>query len=205
MRGFEIWNKFVIFARQTKHRLMKKCFLPAIILALFAIVACNQGAKSSSANVKSDTTRLAVLTFEKQADSCINKPVMIEGTVFHTCKEGGKRMFLVDGTDSIRVQVTAGGNIVKFDESLTGSRVRVFGTLKEERIDAKYLNEWEAEVRKPDPSHAIGVHSGAVGHEDQDTKDKLENINSLRDDLKKSGKDHLSFFSIEAVKFIELK
>ena len=93
----------------------------------------------------------------------------------------------------------------KFDESLSGSRVRVFGVVREDRIDAKYLNEWEAEVKKPDPNHAVGVHSGAVGHEDQDTKDKLDNINSLREDLKKCGKDHLSFFTIEADKFTELK
>ena len=184
---------------------MSKRLFPLLIVILSVIAACNPGTKNSGARTKNDTTRMAVLTFEKQADSCINKPVIIEGTVFHTCKEGGKRMFIVDGTDSIRVQITAGANVVKFDESLAGSRVRVFGTLKEDRIDAKYLNEWEAEVKKPDPNHAVGVHSGAVGHEDQDTKDKLENINSLREDLKKSGKDHLSFFSIEADKFTVLK
>ncbi len=184
---------------------MTKRFIPLIFIVLIMVVGCNQGTKNPAEKGKNDTTLLKVLTFEKQADSCINKPVIIEGTVFHTCKEGGKRMFLVDGTDSIRVQVTAGAGIVKFDESLTGSRVRVFGILKEERIDTKYLNEWEAEVLKPDPNHAVGVHTGAAGHQDQDVKEKLENINSLRDDLKKSGKDHLSFFSIEAGKFIELK
>jgi hypothetical protein len=184
---------------------MIKRFFPLLIIVLFAITACNQGAKNDAGKTKNDTTRLTVLTFEKQADSCIDKPVIIEGTVLHLCKHGGKRMFLVDGTDSIRVEVTTGPKIVKFDDALVGSRVRVFGTLKEERIDTKYLNEWEAEVKKPVENHNVGLHTGALGHEDQDTKDKLDNINSLRDDLKKSGKDHLSFFSIEADKFIELK
>ncbi len=193
------------FATETNFNKMKKIFFPTLVVILFAIAACNQNAGKSAGKTKNDTTRMTVLTFEKQADSCINKPVIIEGTVFHTCKEGGKRMFIVDGTDSIRVQVTAGPKITKFDESLSGSRVRVFGVVREDRIDAKYLNEWEAEVKKPDPNHAVGVHSGAVGHEDQDTKDKLDNINSLREDLKKCGKDHLSFFTIEADKFTELK
>ena len=184
---------------------MTKTFFPLLAIVLFAFSACNQGVKNADTKAKNDTTLLKVLTFEKQADSCINKPVIIEGTVLHLCKHGGKRMFLVDGTDSIRVEVTTGPNIPKFDDALVGSRVRVFGTLKEERIDAKYLNEWEAEVKKPEENHNVGLHTGAKGHEDQDVQDKLDNINSLREDLKNSGKDHLSFFSIEAGKFTELK
>ena len=184
---------------------MTKRLFPLMIVFLMAMFACNQGTKETASTTKNDTTRLAVLTFEKQADSCIDKPVIIEGTVLHLCKHGGKRMFLVDGTDSIRVEITAGPNIVKFEESLIGSRVRVFGTLREERIDAKYLNDWEAEVKKPDDNHNVGVHTGAKGHEDQGVKEKLDQINAMRDDLKKSGKDHLSFFSIEADKFTELK
>ena len=184
---------------------MTKRLFPLLIIILFAIVACNQGAKDDAAKTKNDTTRLAVLTFEKQADSCIDKPVIIEGTVLHLCKHGGKRMFLVDGTDSISVLVTTGPKIVKFDDALVGSRVRVFGTLREERIDTKYLNEWEAEVNKPVENHKAGIHTGAKGHEDQGVQDKLDQINSLREDLKNSGKDHLSNFSIEADHFIELK
>ena len=183
---------------------MKKSPLLLLIFVLFAMVACNPGPKTSS-KPKNDTILLTVPTFEKQADSCIEKPVIIEGTVFHVCKHGGKRLFLVDGSDSIRIEITTGAAIAKFDEALIGSRVRVFGTLKEERIDAKYLNEWEAEVNKPGESQSVGVHTGAKGHEDQGVQDKLDQINALREDLKNSGKDHLSNFSVEAAKFIELK
>ena len=184
---------------------MTKKILPLLIVILIAIVACNQGAKETATTPKNDTTLLAVLTFSNQADSCIDKPVIIEGTVLHVCKHGGKRMFLVDGTDSIRVEITTGPNIVKFDEALIGSRVRVFGTLKDARIDAKYLNEWEAELKKPEANHNVGIHTGAIGHEDQGTKEKFEQIDAYRADLKASGKDHLSFFSVEADKFTELK
>jgi hypothetical protein len=178
---------------------------PLMFVILFSMAACNQGAKEAETKAKNDTTLMAVQTFLTQADSCINKPVIIEGTVLHLCKHGGKRMFLVDGTDSLRVEVTAGPEIVKFDDALVGSHVRVFGTLLEERIDAKYLNEWEAEVKKPEENHSVGVHTGAKGHEDQGVQEKLDQINGMREDLKNSGKDHLSFFSIEANKFIELK
>jgi hypothetical protein len=172
-----------------------------LTLAIFAS-SCNQGTKNADAP-KADTVLMAVKTFLDSAgtDRYTGKPLWIEGTVLHTCKHGGKRMFLVDGNDSIRVEVTTGNNIPKFDESLIGSRVRVLGILKEERVDNKYLNEWEAEIRKPSEEHSVGIHSGARGHEDRDTQEKLAEVNSLREDLKKSGKDHLSFYSIEAISF----
>lgn len=174
------------------------------LLLTFAM-ACNQTGNQDGNAAANDTTRLTVLSFLSQADSCIDEPVIIEGTVFHTCKHGGKRLFLVDGTDSIRVEVTAGGEIAKFDEALVGSRIRITGHLREERIDAKYLNEWEAEVKKPEEDHSVGVHSGAKGHEDHGVEEKLSQINALREELKNSGKDHLSNFSVEAINYIELK
>jgi hypothetical protein len=193
------------FAAITKPDLMKALLLPFIIFLLFLVAACNQGGNGTGEAVKNDTTVLTVLTFLEQADSCIEKPVIIEGTVLHLCKHGGKRMFLVDETDSLRVEITAGPNIVKFDDALVGSRVRVTGILKEERIDAKYLNEWEAEVMKPEEDHSVGIHTGTKGHEDHTVEDKLAQINALREDIRNSGKDHLSFFSVEAENFIELK
>jgi len=183
--------------------MIKKLFL-LIIPGLFLLASCNQGTKVAGTG-KADTATLAVLTFFDSAANYVEKPVRIEGTVLHTCKHGGKRMFLVDGTDSIRVEITAGNKIPKFDESLIGSRVKVLGVLKEERVDAKYLNEWEAETKKPVEDHSTGIHTGAKGHEDQGTQEKLDEINSLREELTKSGKDHLSFFSIEAISYILIK
>ena len=198
-------GKIAIFVVETKtNRMLKRIIIPVIAI-VFAAAACNRGADTAGNQAKNDTVRMAVLTFEKQADTCVNKPVVIEGTVLHLCKHGGKRMFLVDGTDSIRVEVTAGDNIAKFDEALVGSRVRVHGILKEERIDAKYLNEWEAEVKKPVENHNAGVHTGAKGHEDQGVQEKLDQINAYREEIKKSGKDHLSFYSIEADRYQEVK
>ena len=181
---------------------MTKKLLSSIGVIALILSACNFGSKGIDAG---DAVKVAVLTFENQAASIVEKTVVIEGTVLHTCKHSGKRMFLVDGNDSIRVEVTAGKDIAKFDEKLVGSRVRVFGVLKEERIDERYLNEWENEVKKPEQNHDAGLHTGAKGHEDQGTQEKLDQINSLRTDLKSSGKDHLSFYSIEASKFEEIK
>jgi alpha-glucuronidase len=181
--------------------MIRKLIFSIVIIAL-TLSACNMGSKGLDPG---DAVKVAVATFETQAAAIVEKTVILEGTVLHTCKHGGKRMFLVDGNDSIRVEVTAGKDIPKFDEKLVGSRLRVLGVLKEERIDERYLNEWENEVKKPVENHDAGVHTGAKGHEDQGAQDKLDQINSLREDLKNSGKDHLSFYSIEASKFEEVK
>jgi hypothetical protein len=184
---------------------MIKNLFSIIIISIFFFSSCNQGTKENSGENKSDTALLTVLSFDTSAHSFVDKPVIIEGTVLHLCKHGGKRMFLVDGSDSVRIEITAGPDITKFEESLIGSRVRVFGTLKEERIDAKYLNEWENELKKPEENHNVGVHTGAKGHEDQGIQEKLDQINALREEIKASGTDHLSNYSIEAARFIELK
>jgi hypothetical protein len=180
---------------------MTRTFSLILILSGLFLFSCKSGVDPKY----KDAGKIAVLTFEQSAPPLVDKPVIIEGTVIHTCKHSGKRLFLVDGNDSIRVEVTAGGTIAKFDEKLIGSRIRVFGTLKEERIDEKYLSDWENEVKKPTENHEAGVHTGAAGHEDQAASDKLDQINSLRDELKNSGKDHLSFYSVEAEKFEEIK
>jgi len=183
--------------------MVKRHILFAVLLLFFAI-ACNQITKETAHQIASDTGKITVATFLANAPNWINKIIMIEGTVSHTCKHGGKRMFLVDGNDSVSVEITTGPDIVKFDEALVGSRVKVYGILKEERIDEKYLSEWENEIKKPQANHDVGVHTGAKGHMDQTAQDVLDQIAAYRQDLKSSGKDHLSFFSIEAVKFEEL-
>ncbi|MGE5425121.1 MAG: hypothetical protein ACM3N9_07135 [Syntrophothermus sp.] len=184
---------------------MTKKILPLLIVSVFIIFSCNNNASKEQV-AKADTVAVTVANFVKQADSLVDSAVTIEGVVSHTCKHGGKRMFLIDNNnDSVMVEVIAGGDIAKFDEAIIGSRVKVFGLLREERIDTKYLNEWEAEVLKPQATEEAGIHTGAKGHEDRSKDDKIAQINDLRQQLKASGKDHLSNFSIEATSFKELK
>jgi len=181
--------------------MLKKLLLPIGIIALM-LSSCNFSPKGLDAG---KAVKVTVFAFEKMAAGLVDKEVVIEGTVLHTCKHSGKKMFIVDGNDSIRVEITAGPEIPKFDEKLIGSRLRVLGVMKEEKIDEKYLNDWENEVKKPDENHDAGVQTGTKGHQDQDVQAKLDQIKSLRDELKDSGKDHLSFYSIEASKFEKIK
>jgi len=185
---------------------MLKKITALLILTVLFFSSCNTGIKEASSGTPADTVTIAVLTFEKDAPKYVDTAmILLEGTVLHTCREGGKRMFLVDGTDSIRVEVTTGPDITKFDEKLVGSRVRVYGKVRELRIDEKYLAEWENEVKNPKGSEPAGVHTGARGHQDQGVREKLDQINGYRDQIKQSGKDHLSFYSVEAISFEEIK
>jgi hypothetical protein len=174
------------------------------ILSLVILSSCNFSG-NKEASEANDTVLITVLTFDTTAHNYVDKPVWIAGTVTHTCKHGGERMFIADGNDSILVEVTTGPNIPKFDESLIGSRIKVLGNVRELRIDNKYLNEWEAELKKPAENHEAGVHTGEKGHEDQSADDKFAQINAYRDQIKQSGTDHLSFYSVEAISFSEVK
>jgi hypothetical protein len=177
----------------------------ALILLMTAFLAsCNFSTKEEATNAN-DTVLITVATFDTSAYNYIDRPVWIEGTVTHTCKHGGKRMFIADGNDSILVEVTTGPDIVKFEDALVGSRLKVLGMLRELRIDDKYLNEWEAELKQPVENHDVGIHTGQKGHEDQTADDKFAQINAYREQIKASGSDHLSFYSIEAISFSEVK
>jgi len=183
---------------------MSKKLLSLLFIGLMLAFACNQGQKETSEETTVDTVLLTVATFDTDGWAYVDQPVWIEGTAYHICKHGGKRMFIVDGNDSVMVEIAIGPDIVMFDEALVGSRVNVLGILKEERIDEKYLNEWEAEVMAPEENHEVGLHEGTRGHEDQPDEATLEQIKELREQLKESGSDHLSFYSIEAISFEEL-
>ena len=183
--------------------MIKKLF-PLLFIGLLFTFGCNQGPKETTEGSANDTVLLTVATFDANASSYVDKPIWIEGTAYHICKHGGKRLFLVGDNDSVMVEVTIGPDLVMFDEALVGSRLHILGILKEERIDDKYINEWEAEVLAPEENHEAGLHEGTKGHEDQPEEVKLEQINALRDQLKESGSDHLSFYSIEAISFEEL-
>lgn len=183
---------------------MKINVLIAIVIFLF-VISCSQN---------NDTTKpieqipaLTVLNFEQEAPKFIEKTIFIEGIVSHTCKHGGKRMFLIDQNDSLRVEITAGKNIEKFGEELVGSTVIVEGIIKEERVDEKFLSDWENEVLNSDEEKHEGkkLHTGEEGHENEDIQRKLRKINNLREELRASGKKYLSFFSVEATKFEEKK
>ena len=80
------------------------------------------------------------------AESLTDQEVTIEGVCTHACKHGATKIFLMgsDDTQTIRVEAAKLGS---FDTKCVNSIVRVTGTLKEQRVDEAYLQQWESRLK----------------------------------------------------------
>jgi len=205
------------------------------ILFLFVITAfiaaCNNTqspsteTEGSEQEMTAEMVTLAIVDFDNEAGNYVGKEVQISGLVNHTCKHGGKRMFLIDTETEQTVKIEAGENIASFDAELEGSEVIVTGIINELIIDEAYLLEWEAEIEEEmseatteeieeyaeeaeegEYAEGEGEHehaSGGLG-EKADMGEHisgLEKIENYRQQIKESDKDHLSFYSIECISF----
>lgn len=117
--------------------MIKKLFFFAALA--FAVAACNNAGQDG------DKEAMTVGELMEQAETLVDQTVMVEGTVTHVCKHGGKRLFITDGMDH-EIKVESGENIAQFDATLEGSEVVVEAIVRELRIDEAYLQEWEAEL-----------------------------------------------------------
>ena len=183
----------------------KKLFVLAALAIVFA--ACNS---TSTDQNQADTKEIATITceeFSANPDVYVSQEVSIEGTAVHICKHGGKKMFIVGEDPDERIKITTGEEIAVFDVEMEGSNVAIIGVVDELRVDEAYLTNWENEVMADNPESEMKIHSGEEGHEDHEDNQlaELEQINDLRAELKESGKDHLSFYSIIATEYEEKK
>ena len=205
-----------------------------LILSVFAVffASCNNtqnpsnDTESTEQDINTELVTLAIVDFDEQAANYVGKEVQLSGLVNHTCKHGGKRMFIIDEETEQTVKIEAGENITSFDAELEGSEVIVTGIINELIIDEAYLLEWEAEIEEEinnpteeveeiehaegeeEAEHAEGEgeheHAGGGLGEKADMGEHisgLEKIENYRNQIKESGKDHLSFYSIECISF----
>ncbi len=186
---------------------MKNIFLFSFLLFFYGVSYSNgvenpffQDVKSK----KSETTKISIKDFDKDASKYIGKTVEISGIVDHVCKHGGKKMFLVDSKSDGRVKIMLGDDLAAFTQELVGETVKVIGIVDEMKVDEDYINNMESDseekVKTKDKElHLKGEHEhDGNKKEEHDQKDKIK---ELRNKLKNSGKDYLSFFSIKAIEY----
>lgn len=124
----------------------------------------------------------------------------IEGVCTHTCKHGAKKIFLMGSDDTQVIRVEA-GTLGAFDPKCVNSIVRVTGTLKEQRIDEAYLQNWEAQLK----AQAAEKHGTGEAGCDSEKKARGETANSpeariadfrakIADRKAETGKEYLSFY-----------
>jgi fructose-specific component phosphotransferase system IIB-like protein len=190
---------------------MKKLFLVLFAATMFA--ACNNSQNSATIDNPADEqmseapVEITLAEFSDKAEGLVGKQIVFTGIVDHTCKHGGKRMFIVDENSDAHLKVESGENISSFDASLEGSEVKVVGIVNEKIIDKAYLDEWEADVQKEIES-SKNLHMGnhekgkeGEGEEENEAEESMNQIKNLREMLAESGKDHLSFYSVECVEY----
>ena len=191
---------------------MKKILLLAVLGAFVIInnIGCNNAKKEISNKVTVDSFLLAP---EKWA----GKDVVITGTVSHVCRHSGKKLFLFGADAEKTVKINAGGEVSAFDIKYEGTDVEITGTVVEdEKIDANYLNEWEADITKmvadkdqkvcTEENKAIsGQNKDKAATKDSVVEDPYADVKEFRKKLAESGKTYISIYAINCKTLKEIK
>ncbi len=156
----------------------KNLFILFVLVAF--IVSCNNTQNKTAETTDQETVEeiamLVIADFDNVAEKYVGKEVQIKGLVNHTCKHGGKRMFIIDEETEQTVKIEAGENISSFDAELEGSVVEVNGIVNELIIDEAYLLEWEEELNAEMAAHEEeGEEKGEEGEEGHEHAEGEEN------------------------------
>lgn len=189
-------------------KIMKRIVL--LMLVPFFMVACNQKVSNEKETATEDKlVEVSINDLLENAGDYVGKTVLISGTVDHVCKHGGKKMFVFGENPEDRIKITTGKNIGSFEVELEGSKVNVQGIVNELKVDENYLTMREQELEESDGYKGANELSDGKGHEggmeENELEEQKKQNKQLREKLEASGQDHISFYSIECVKFEEKK
>lgn len=188
---------------------MKIKFMVAatFMAALVTVTSCGNGNKQSQAEEQTEQAAQTALSIDNllaDADSLVNQAVTIEGICTHTCAHGATKIFLMGSDDTKTIRVEA-GELGSFDAKCVNAIVTVKGTLKEQRVDEAYLQNWEAKLKaQADEKHgetAAGCDSEkkARGETADTPEGRIADFRTKIAERKAAtGKDYLSFYYVEA-------
>ena len=179
----------------------------AIMAMTFIGTSCGNKQQKSASEATTEQSASSALEIDSllaNAESLAGQEVTIEGVCTHTCKHGAKKIFLMGSDDTQVIRVEA-GTLGAFDPKCVNSIVRVTGTLKEQRIDEAYLQNWEAQLK----AQAAEKHGTGEAGCDSEKKARGETANSpeariadfrakIADRKAETGKEYLSFYFMEA-------
>ncbi len=176
-----------------------------LTLALIALVfsACGQKPEAENTDIANIMTVSQLLDGPEQF---IDKEFTVEGTVTHVCKHGGRRVHITELEPNVKIRIEAPEDMAAFARELEGSDVVVTAILRETRIDAAYLDEWEAEVlegmERENHDHATPSATAEVEENDGHVEPQgLDAVNAKREELKASGKPYISQWYADAVTY----
>lgn len=175
-------------------------YLATLVLSL-AISACST---STSTSTQEETTAaIDIDSILTNGDAMMGKTLTIEGFCTHTCRHGGKKMFLMGSDNSQMLRVEAGKDWERgFAGNCIKNWVRVTGELFETRMDEAYLQNWEkqmAEQAAKTPTGEEEEHCDTESKAQQEVGDtyqeKVANYRKrIAERKEKEGKEYLSFY-----------
>lgn len=172
-----------------KNLLMMAC-------AIFLLTAC--GSKSeqkideSKATAVSNLPTLEVEDVFLSGDSLINKEIILEGVITHTCKHSGKRSFVVGKDGKVSLRVEAKGDIGGFNKELVGSRVAIKGVLKGNKLTKEYIAQQEKQVNDKKSKEDGSAESCQI---------ELNNISTMKQWMADNGKDFYTVYYVDGLSY----
>ena len=185
---------------------MKTKLMVAVVLmaACLTMISCGNAKKQQAQTAEQVVAAMSIDDVMAKAPELVDQTVVIEGVCTHTCSHGAKKMFLVGSDDSKTLRIEA-GELGAFDTKVVNQVVTVKGTLKEERIDEAYLQDWEARVKADTDEH----HGDGEGGRDTEKNARGETANTtegriadfrakIAAEKEATGKEYLSFYHVVA-------
>ncbi len=196
-------------------------------IASFLLVSCeceeNGKEEQKTENVAVVAQKIDINKFDAQADGLADKLIEITGTCMHTCSHGGTKMFIAGNDADFRLKITATDESGNFNQEMEGKDFVVIGILDEYRMDMAELDKMEADVlaehgvednnngdaKEEDMKHK--GHKDGGGHDvehaeaEGSCEAELTQIADLRAQVKETGKGYLSFYSVLAESYKEVK
>ncbi len=136
----------------------------------------------------------------ERGDEYAGKEVSFDGLLIGACLHGGRKGFIKDSDGEMDgfLRVDIGGKAKPFTQDNVGEIIRVSGTLVEKRIDAAYLDRWEAKAIEQAKQHKKEEECKHACPEGEEEAKVLERIKEYRAALAASSKGYLSSFSFAA-------
>lgn len=181
----------------------KLMVVAALVMACFTLVSCGNGKQQSQASEEVMSV-LSIDDVMDKAETLVDAKVVIEGVCSHTCSHGAKKMFLVGSDDTKTLRIEA-GELGAFDTKCVNNIVTVKGTVKEERIDEAYLQDWEARLKAQTEEHhgdgeeGCDTEKNARGETADTPEARIADFRAKIAASKEStGKEYLSFYFVVA-------
>ena len=154
---------------------MYRNLLMILLVAAIAIACGSQNTANQEQTTQEEEivveqpTVVALADFKDKAESLLGKEVILEGSVIHVCKHGGKKMFISADDPDVRFKITTGDETAAFGPELEGSYVKVIGII--EAIESEGEGEGKLAgdgMLAGDGEHEEGEHEEGEHEEDAD-------------------------------------